>query len=273
MQGIFAESAPSQLSSCSCSQTATLQSVRPVSCISSEAGWWETRSLDGYLRQRKLMIQLETSTVGSRFQEIMDLSFHKWKKTLVPGVRVNQTGFQLGQCFLLLKIYLLWKMWPISVKWWKPVWIRASKELLNPLDHANHVLMMGIYLVHMIYDLFPITNHGSKISIIVRGKTGDPSRGLRILTFGNASKTWSMVKYREIVKMFHYWEQHLDDQIFVWYYVEPASLTTRIKYTSNMTHFRVTWHNWAHWNQNLQLATKFITRKTYITCYCPVTLL
>ena len=33
--------------------------------------------------------------------------------------------FQLGKCFLLLKIYLLWKIWPISVKRWKPVWIRA----------------------------------------------------------------------------------------------------------------------------------------------------
>ena len=27
--------------------------------------------------------------------------------------------------FFLLKIYLLWKIWPISVKRWKPVWIRA----------------------------------------------------------------------------------------------------------------------------------------------------
>ena len=32
--------------------------------------------------------------------------------------------FQLGK-FLLLKISLLWKIWPISVKRWKPVWIRA----------------------------------------------------------------------------------------------------------------------------------------------------
>ena len=32
--------------------------------------------------------------------------------------------FQPGK-FFLLKIYLLWKIWPISLKRWKPVWIRA----------------------------------------------------------------------------------------------------------------------------------------------------
>ena len=32
--------------------------------------------------------------------------------------------FQPGK-FFLLKIYLLWKIWPISVKRWKPVWVRA----------------------------------------------------------------------------------------------------------------------------------------------------
>ena len=55
------------------------------------------------------MIQLETSTVGSRFQEIMDLSFHKWKKTLVPGVRVNQTGFQLDTVFFIVKNIFIMK--------------------------------------------------------------------------------------------------------------------------------------------------------------------
>ena len=34
---------------------------------------------------------------------------------------------QLGKCFLSLKIYLLWKSWPISVKRWKPVWIRSGR--------------------------------------------------------------------------------------------------------------------------------------------------
>ena len=29
------------------------------------------------------------------------------------------------ESFLLLKMYLLWKIWPILVKQWKPVWIRA----------------------------------------------------------------------------------------------------------------------------------------------------
>ena len=38
--------------------------------------------------------------------------------------------FTLGKLFLLLsKICLLWKIWPISVIWWKLVWIRAWIDL------------------------------------------------------------------------------------------------------------------------------------------------
>ena len=39
----------------------------------------------------------------------------------------EQARCQLGKCFLSLKIYLLWKSWPISVKRWKPVWIRSGR--------------------------------------------------------------------------------------------------------------------------------------------------
>ena len=40
--------------------------------------------------------------------------------------------FQIStwKAFLLLKIYLLWKIRPISVKGWKPVWIRACPIVL-----------------------------------------------------------------------------------------------------------------------------------------------
>ena len=36
--------------------------------------------------------------------------------------------FQLGKFFYILKIYLLWKLWLISVKRRKPEWIRASVQ-------------------------------------------------------------------------------------------------------------------------------------------------
>ena len=37
-----------------------------------------------------------------------------------------QSIFQISTWkVFLLKIYLLWKIWPISVKRWKPVWVRA----------------------------------------------------------------------------------------------------------------------------------------------------
>ena len=56
------------------------------------------------------------------------------KKTFV------QTIFQISTwkvLQLLLKIYLLWKTWPISVKRWKQVWIRACIGwLTNPFSSS-----------------------------------------------------------------------------------------------------------------------------------------
>ena len=63
------------------------------------------------------------------------LDFYSFKSPF-QGFQVIQTGFQLGKAgFLLLKTYLLWKMWPISVKRWKPVWICTCLfPLLNSED-------------------------------------------------------------------------------------------------------------------------------------------
>ena len=66
--------------------------------------------------------------------------------------------FQPGK--FLLKIYLLWKIWPISVKRWKPVWIRAcyrqhnSPEIFQSYFYetieklassGKHIVIMGIF--------------------------------------------------------------------------------------------------------------------------------
>ena len=52
-------------------------------------------------------------------------------------------------------------------------YIHNHKKLLNPLDHANRVLMMGNYLVHMnhiqlVYDVLPIFAHGLGLGDINR---------------------------------------------------------------------------------------------------------
>ena len=43
----------------------------------------------------------------------------------VPFSSDEALHFNVESFLLLLKIYLLWKIWSISVKRWKPVWIRA----------------------------------------------------------------------------------------------------------------------------------------------------
>ena len=59
--------------------------------------------------------------------------FTKVSLHIVVDMRQGESNiFQLStrKAFLLLKIYLLWKIRPISVKGWKPVWIRACPIVL-----------------------------------------------------------------------------------------------------------------------------------------------
>ena len=81
-------------------------------------------------RRRKLL-----AGSGGRLPLEIFLDFYSFKSPF-QGFQVIQTGFQLGKAgFLLLKTYLLWKMWPISVKRWKPVWICTCLfPLLNSED-------------------------------------------------------------------------------------------------------------------------------------------
>ena len=66
--------------------------------------------------------------------------FHQGQFPFKVDVRQGESNiFQIStwKAFLLLKIYLLWKIRPISAKRWKPVWIRACPivVLLN-LQHS-----------------------------------------------------------------------------------------------------------------------------------------
>ena len=59
--------------------------------------------------------------------------FIKVRFRIVVNMRQGESNiFQIStwKAFLLLKIYLLWKIRPISVKGWKPVWIRACPVVL-----------------------------------------------------------------------------------------------------------------------------------------------
>ena len=59
--------------------------------------------------------------------------FTKISSHIVVDVRQGESNiFQIStwKAFLLLKIYLLWKIRPIPVKGWKPVWMRACAIVL-----------------------------------------------------------------------------------------------------------------------------------------------
>ena len=89
-------------------------------------------------RRRKLLVW----SGGGLPLEIF-LDFYSFKSPF-QGFQVIQTGFQLGKAgFLLLKTYLLRKMWLISVKRWKPVWICTCLfPLLNSEDITRKTLLL-----------------------------------------------------------------------------------------------------------------------------------
>lgn len=108
-------------------------------------------SSDGDSRRRKLMLQLASSDDGVRFKPIpSDLGF------VFSCRRENREDGR----------YLLRGMCDQD-------YVHNHKKLLNPLDHATRILMMGDYLVHMnhlqlIYDVLPCHDHGLGVNDINR---------------------------------------------------------------------------------------------------------
>ena len=109
-------------------------------------------SSDGDSRRRKLMLQLAgIDAAGNRFQPIpTDLGF-------VFSCRKEEA--ENGQ-------YIIRDLCDQD-------YIHNHKKLLNPLDHASRVLMLGDYMVHMnhikrVYDVFPPTEHGLGASDVNR---------------------------------------------------------------------------------------------------------
>lgn len=99
-------------------------------------------SSDGDSRRRKRMLQLGRSNIGSRYRPVpTELGF-------VLSCRKVETenGYTIRDAC-------------------DQDYIDNHKKLLNPLDHASRVLMLGDYLVHMnhlqlVYEMFPIPDHG-----------------------------------------------------------------------------------------------------------------
>ena len=99
-------------------------------------------SSDGDSRQRKIMLQLATVTTGCRYEPIPR------NKGFVFSCRKEGSG----------NGYVIHDLCDQD-------FIHNHKKLLNPLDHANHVLMTGNFLVHMnhmqlVYESCPVLDHG-----------------------------------------------------------------------------------------------------------------
>ena len=96
-------------------------------------------SSDRDSRQRKIMLQLATVTTGSRYQPI------PCNNRFVFSCRKEGSG----------NGYVIHDLCDQD-------FIHNHKKLLNPLDHANCILMTGNFLVHMqlVYESCPVLDHG-----------------------------------------------------------------------------------------------------------------
>lgn len=186
-------------------------------------------SSDGDSRRRKIILQLATVTAGSRFQPIPR------NEGFVFSCRKEGRGND----------YVIHDMCDQD-------FIHNHKKLLNPLDHANRVLMMGNFLVHMnhiqlVYESCPVLDHGLGLGDIDR-RDRQNWRSAQKLTF---PKVWQCIQTlidgalpgtfpnAALLGMQTYLQ-------VVWYYVEifcseEASLSTRIKYAAIVTHFLAIW--------------------------------
>ena len=167
-------------------------------------------------------------------------------------------------------------------------YIHNHKKLLNPLDHASRVLMLGNYLVHMnhvqlVYEMFPIPDHGLGVDDIQR-RGRQNWRSAQKLTFPQVRNCLEILMEGRVegyprnpsllgIKTYLY---------VVWLYVEifcssVASLRRPIMYAATVTHFLAIWHNYVHQNERLSLKQNFITRETYqdvvISCQFAVILI
>ena len=222
-------------------------------------------SSDGDSRRRKLMLQLGTNNVGSRYRAIpMELGF-------VLSCRKVETenGYIIRDAC-------------------DQDYIHNHKKLLNPLDHASRVLMLGDYLVHMnhlqlVYEMFPIPDHGLGLNDIQRSDRQN-WRSAQKLTFPQVRNCLQMLM-EGLVEGHPRNPSLLGTMIYlhvVWLYVEifcssVASLRRRITYAAIVTHFLAIWHNYIHRSEGLSLKQNFITRETYqdivISCQFAVILI
>ena len=224
-------------------------------------------SSDGDSRRRKIMLQLAGSNAaGNRFQPIpTNLGF-------VFSCRKEETedGF-----------YNIRDLCDQD-------FIHNHKKMLNPLDHATRVLMLGDYMVHMnhiqrVYDVFPPTEHGLGASDINR-RDQQNWRSVQKLSFPKVRDCLArLIDGRAPNQRPN--PMLLGTQVYllvVWYYVEifcssMASLHARIKYAATVTHFLAIWHNYVHRHPRLTIRTNYITRETYmdilLSCHCAVLLI
>ena len=222
-------------------------------------------SSDGDSRRQKLMLQLATVDVGYRFRPIpRNLGFISSSKKLD-----TENGYVVEDMC-------------------DQDYVHNHKKLLNPLDHASHVLRMGEYFVHMnhlqiVSEAFPFADHGLGVSDIER-RDRQNWRSPQKLTFPKIQECLEALINGTC-------QGHPPDITLlgtktylsiIWYYVEifcscVASLTTRIKYAAIVTHFLAIWWNWIYRHKNLKLPVNFISRETYtdviLSCHFAVMLI
>ena len=93
--------------------------------------------------------------------------------------------FQLGKFFLLLKIYLFWKIWLISLKRWKSMWISACIWwCLFKITFRRKAVCWDLLVIHT----FPLKGNSLELPVLAVTQWSSVHNGPFLSSYGPLSE-------------------------------------------------------------------------------------
>ena len=95
------------------------------------------------------------------------------------------SSFQLGKFFLLLKIYLFWKIWLISLKRWKSMWISACIWwCLFKITFRRKAVCWDLLVIHT----FPLKGNSLELPVLAVTQWSSVHNGPFLSSYGPLSE-------------------------------------------------------------------------------------